>query len=335
MIECILTIDYEIYGNGDGSLRELVYEPAEKLHAVFHRWNARCVVFVEAAELEIIGLKRADPAIYIVERQIRELHREGFEIGLHLHPQWYNARYEGQQWKLDYGEYNLCRLSPDRINQIVGRSIQYLRRVLEDPVYTPISFRAGNWLLQPTSTVARLLADHGIKIDSSVFKGGLQYQNDLDYRSSRKNGYYWTFTEDVNIPDPQGSLLELPTYTMMLPLWKMLTSKRIGLGQKGVAWSPRQKNWLARLRDYARLRHPMKLDFCRLTPTEMIRLLEGELARDRKDPGSYRPIVAIGHTKDLLEVDTIDVFLSYLWKNNVPVTTLSGARCRIAKWLER
>ena len=35
MIECIFTIDYEIYGNGEGSLKELVYEPAEKLMAIF------------------------------------------------------------------------------------------------------------------------------------------------------------------------------------------------------------------------------------------------------------------------------------------------------------
>jgi len=30
MIDCIFTIDYEIYGNGEGSLRELVYEPTQK-----------------------------------------------------------------------------------------------------------------------------------------------------------------------------------------------------------------------------------------------------------------------------------------------------------------
>ena len=31
MIECIFTIDYEIYGNGEGSLKELVFEPASVL----------------------------------------------------------------------------------------------------------------------------------------------------------------------------------------------------------------------------------------------------------------------------------------------------------------
>ena len=39
MIQCIFTIDYEIYGNGTGSLKELVYDPAKKLAAIFQKQN--------------------------------------------------------------------------------------------------------------------------------------------------------------------------------------------------------------------------------------------------------------------------------------------------------
>ena len=110
MIECIFTIDYEIFGSGEGSLRELVYEPTERLKAIFNKSQARFVTFVEAAEIEMIEAKGTDPAIDLVKRQIRDLYSEGFEIGLHLHPQWYNARYENGRWQLDYSEYNLCTL---------------------------------------------------------------------------------------------------------------------------------------------------------------------------------------------------------------------------------
>ena len=51
MIECIFTLDYEIYGDGTGSLKELVYEPAEQLKAIFRKWNACFVNFVDVAEL--------------------------------------------------------------------------------------------------------------------------------------------------------------------------------------------------------------------------------------------------------------------------------------------
>jgi hypothetical protein len=331
MIECIFTIDYEIYGNGEGSLRGLVLEPAEKLMTLFRKHNARFVVFVEAAELEIIGSERADLAIDQVEQQIREFQEEGFEIGLHLHPQWYNARYGKGSWQLDYGEYNLCRLSPDRIDQIIDRSIAFLRKVLGAPGYNPLSFRAGNWLLQPTGAAARSLAAHGIKVDSSVFKGGLQHQHDLDYRKSHKNGYYWAFSEDVNGPDPRGILLEIPTFTKMVPMWKMFTAKRIGLQQKISAKTQQPQKRLARLRDFSRFRHPMKLDFCRLTAEEMIRMFDQEMEKDRRNPALFRPIVAIGHTKDLVDLETVESFLSYLRGKGVPVSTFRDVHDKIMK----
>jgi hypothetical protein len=329
VIECVFTLDYEIYGNGEGSLKELVYEPAEKLKTVFEKFRARMVIFVEAAELEVIEASGVDCAIDLVKSQLCEFRERGFELGLHLHPQWYNARREGGTWALDSGEYNLCALPPERINQIVGRSIGYIRKVLAEPSFSPLSFRAGNWLLQPTGDAARALAKHGIKIDSSVFKGGRQHQHHLDYRRSRRNGYYWPFSEEVNVPDPGGILLEIPTFTKMVPLWKMITAKRIGLQQKSPAKIQHRRTRLAYLRDFSRFRYPMKLDFCRLKAGELIRLLDRELKKDQGDPALFRPIVAIGHTKDLADLETIELFLSYLQGKGIPVSTFGDVHNKI------
>jgi hypothetical protein len=329
VIECIFTVDYEIYGNGRGPLKELIYDPAEKLRTIFKKWSSPWVAFVEAAELEITGDEHRDSDSGLVERQVRDLYRDGVEIGLHLHPQWYNARYEESEWQLDYSEYNLCHLSLARIDQIIERSISYLRRILDVPNFTPLSFRAGNWLLQPAGKAAQSLAAHGIRIDSSVFKGGLQYQQGLDYRGALKNGYYWTFTEDVNVPDRRGSLLELPIFTKMVPPWEMFTAKRIALQQKGSATAKRRVSRLARLRDFARFRHPMKLDICRLSTAQMIRMFDRELGKDQRDPGLFRPIVAIGHTKDLIEVESIDAFLSYLRAKGIPISTFKDVYAKI------
>jgi len=323
MIECVFTLDYEIYGNGTGSLKELVYEPAEKLTTVFEKFRARMVIFAEAAELEVIETSGADRAIDLVKSQLRDFRKRGFELGLHLHPQWYNARHEDGTWTLDYGEYNLCILPPERIDQIIGRSIGYLRKVLGEPSFNPLAFRAGNWLLQPTSAAAESLAGHGIKIDSSVFKGGLQHQLGLDYRRSRGNGYYWPFSEDVNVPDPKGKLLEIPTYTRMVPAWKMLTSKRVGLQKKSPTKHRDRPGRLPRFRDFLRPWYPMKLDFCRLTAADMIRMFDRELEKDRRNPALFRPIVAIGHTKDLVDLETVESSLSYVQRKGISVSTFS------------
>ena len=150
MIKCIFTLDYEIYGNGTGSLKELVYEPTERLLNVFEKWDARFVNYVEVAEFERIEAAGTDAAIELVKQQVREMHRSGYEIALHLHPQWFNARFERGHWELDYSEYNLCTLPQPRIAEIVDRSVNYLGHMVDNSQFSPISFRAGNWLFQPT-----------------------------------------------------------------------------------------------------------------------------------------------------------------------------------------
>jgi len=324
MIECIFTIDYEIYGNGEGSLRELVYEPAERLREIFRKWNVRFVAFVEVAELEIIEAKRTDPTIDLIKGQIRDLYREGFEIGLHLHPQWYNAKYENGKWLLDYNEYNLCTLPHERIVQIVDRSITYFRKLLDVVDFIPFSFRAGNWLFQPTRTVANVLAERSIKVDSSVFKGGMQHHYKLDYRQALRNGYYWRFSEDINVPDPKGVLIELPIHTQMIPFWKMLTSKRIGLQQKGTSAVQNSKGKLYRIMDFLRCWYPLKLDFCRMTLDELKKIVDTVIREDQQDPKSFKPIVAIGHTKDLIDFETVEALLTLLKKKGIVISTFEG-----------
>jgi hypothetical protein len=321
MIEYVFTLDYEIYGNGTGSLMNLVYEPTEKLVKAFGKWNAQFVVFVEVAELELIDNLNTDPAIDLVKQQIRDLYRMGFEIGLHLHPQWYNARNEKGLWHLDYTEYNLCNLPRERIRQLIERSIVYLRHVLRTPDFTPFSFRAGNWLFQPTQTAAEILAEKGIHIDSSVFKGGLLHKHKLDYRRALQNGNYWRFKNNVDIPDPGGVLLELPIYTSMIPTWKILTSKRIGLQRRGKSQAQYRRVGMFNLRDIIRLKYPKKFDFCRLTISELIQMVDAIIREDQQNPAIFRPIVAIGHTKDLTDFQTIDSLLGYLDQKRIKIAT--------------
>ena len=329
MIECIFTIDYEIYGNGEGSLKKLVYEPTRKLQGILDQAGAKIVVFVEAAELEKIEASNTDYAINEVKHQVQELHRQGHEIALHLHPQWCNARYHQGKWELDYNEYNLCILPKERIAEIVNRSINYLRTVLVASDFTPLSFRGGNWLFQPTRNAANVLAEHGIKIDSSVFKGGLQHQHKLDYRRAAKNGNFWKFHEDVNTPDPNGELLEIPIYTRIVPFWEMATMKRVGLQQKSSSGVRTARQMMYRLLDMVRFWHPLKLDFCRMTIDELTRMVDTVIKEDQQDPTTFKPLVAIGHTKDLVDFETVELFLSYLKRRGIAIVTFHDvyARC--------
>ena len=330
MIECVFTIDYEIYGNGDGSLKELIFEPASKMIEIFKKYDSRFVAFIELAELEMIDLNKSDPAIKIIKRQIQELYSDKFEIGLHLHPQWYNAQYQDGKWSLDYNEYNMCSLTSERIEQIIVRSIDYLRKVLGDAEFTPFSFRAGNWLFQPTETLAKILEVHGIKVDSSVFKGGLQRNHGLDYRPACKNGYYWPFKEDVNIKDDDGQLIELPTYSVMVPFWKMVTLKRVAKSRKIPSSSLRGLEKFTRYLDFLRFSYPLKMDFCRMSLKELTEMMDKLIHEDQGNPSIFRPVVAIGHTKDFIDFEVVEEFMNYLRARCIPVSTFTELyhRCR-------
>jgi len=331
MIECIFTLDYEIYGDGTGSLKELVFEPTERLRNIFEKWDVRFVNFVEVAELEHIEADGTDAAIGLVKQQVKEMHRCGYEIALHLHPQWYNASFEHGRWQLDYKEYNLCTLPQIRIAEIVDRSLNYLGHMVDSPQFIPLSFRAGNWLFQPTRNAANELSRRGVRIDSSVFKGGLQHNYHLDYRPAMKNGYYWPFSTDVNSPDPTGAWLELPIHTEMVAPWRMTTAKRIGMGNsfRGAHGELRKK--VNRAIDFLRFRYPLKFDFCRMTLDELTSMMNRVITLDRQDPHSLKPIVAIGHSKDLKDFQTIDAFLSFLREKNLPVGTFQSVFNGVAK----
>lgn len=319
MIECIFSIDYEIYGNGQGKLLEQVFEPAERLKHIFDRHNARFVVFAEASEFEIIEAAGTDPGSAAIKRQLREFHEQGYEIALHLHPQWYRARREGERWLLNYDEYNLCTLPESEINAIVDRSVEYLRGAVGDSSFTPLSFRAGNWLFQPSRVAAAVLYRKGIRLDSSVFKGGLQRRLGLDYRAARANGDYWWFDSDLCVAEPNGKMLEVPTYTRMVPFWKMLTAKRVGLQQRSPSTPQKLGQRLARYLDYARPFYPLKFDFCRMSFEEMRTIVQRAVGDQH--PKSYLPLVAIGHTKDLFDFEAVDRFLAWLCEKEIEVTT--------------
>lgn len=329
MIECVFTIDYEIYGNGQGSLRDLVYEPAERLKVIFRKHGARFVVFPDVAELEMIEAHAADPFIGSIKEQLGDFQESGFELGLHIHPWWYNARRENGRWVLDQTEYNLCTRPIERINEVVDRAIGYLRKLTGAPGFTPLSFRAGHLLFQPTQPLADVLAARGIRLDSSVYKGGLWHQHKLDYRRAPKRAFYWGFRSDVTIRDPLGGLIEVPIYARQEPVWRLFTRKRVALQQLGTATAQTGRKFLRRMADFARFRYPLKFDLGQMTKKEMIRMAGSMLKSDRKDPSGFRPVVAIMHTKDPIDYEAVDALLSFLEGNGVTISTFGDVERRI------
>ncbi len=329
MIEFIFTVDYEIYGDGSGSLKDLVIEPADLLLGLFDKYRVPMVIFVEAAEFDLINQYKTDKDIDFVIRQVRSAYKRGHEIGLHIHPQWYNARHDGARWQLDRSEYNLCILPEERIKAIVARAKNFIKFMVDDQRFDPISFRAGNWLFQPTQPAAKILYDNEVRIDSSVFKGGRFKEYSVNYRKAMINGYFWKFEEDVAIENPDGKMLEIPIYARMVPFWQMVTQKRFFIEKGYERYHQSKKGRWRKIKDYFNLKYPKKLDFCRLTERELKEMIEFIIKTDCKSPSVYKPIVAIGHTKDLRDINAVEYLLNFLRDYKIPVTTFSRIYMRM------
>ncbi len=330
MLTCVFTLDYEIFGSGKGTLAEHVLAPAERLADLFRAAGKRFVLYPEVAELEAITEARTDPDAGRVAPQVRTLHLGGFEVGLHFHPWWHQARHDGRDWVLDYSQYNLCTLPPATIADRVDRALGCLRGLVGDQQFTPLSYRAGHLLMQPAGPVVDVLTSRGIGIDSSVFKGGLWREHSQDYRPALKLPPTWRFDEDPSIADPAGRMLEVPVHAEMVATWRMLTGKRLSLERRSAGVSRSAKRVLDRLRGFT-WRRAVKFDYCVLEFKELEAMLEAARREDERDASTYRPVVAIGHTKDLLDLGVVERLLEYLDRHHIEVSTFEGVRRRCSE----
>jgi hypothetical protein len=328
MLEFIFTLDYEIYGNGQGTLAECVINPAKEFIKLFSNYKFPAVVFPEILELKKIDEFSTDSDIGKVKLQLREIYESGHEIGLHVHSWWSNAYFASGRWQLDRREINLCILGEERISTIINEAVVSLSTFINESDFRPITFRNGYWIMQPSKDISTVLGSRDILIDSTLFKAGHLHKYGVDYRPSLRNNYYWKFTQDINKPEKDGLLIEVPIFTNLVPFWKMFTRliKRTGENKSiDSGFENIESSRLSRIKDFLRFRYPQKLDYCFMKPSDIVSIIDLLKAEDKKQPDVYKPIVLIGHTKNLVSLNCLDIILKYLKKGGYEVTTFRQA----------
>ncbi len=66
-----------------------------------------------------------------------------------------------------------------------------------------------------------------------------------------------------------------------------------------------------------------------MTLGELTSMVERVIRKDRDEPEVYRPLVAIGHTKDLVDLQTVDDFLCFCAPKEVAVSTFADIYPRL------
>ena len=335
------TLDYEIHGNGDGNPLYLMVEPTYRLMNMLEQYGQRVTIMADVAEILCFHRHwqqtgRDDFHVAEIEQQLCEALRRGHDVQLHIHSSYFNAQWNGARFDQCIEEYNMAALPYERVRDMVGQCVHYLENLLR-PIksdYQVWLYRAANWSMMPTPTLYKVLTEFGITHDTSVYKGGCQGGNVCyDYRYAHDNLLsYPTSSQDINLFDSNGPIVEMPIYTEMRPFWDFVSPIRIfrmvrakfhkhKRNESATASAAQQvankdDNRKLSLRSFF-VKSPLKMDFNQVNARGLKRMMKHIMQRATQENLSHIDVVLIGHSKTFVPYNekTLRPFLEWVEKN--------------------
>jgi hypothetical protein len=370
LIDLILSLDYEIFGNGAGDVMRDIIEPTNRLLDICDRHGAKLTIMFEAAEYWAFRKMedKLDPGYSpadVMAEQAQNAIGRGHDVQLHLHPQWIGAELNDGVWRVRIDQWCIADLphglgnNEDKysITGALSKGKRTLERIIcpVKPTYECIAFRAGGFHIQPSRYVIPAMKAAGLLIDSSVVQG--LYEKSprwcCDFRTAESNfGYWWTTAEDVCLSGPDyEQILELPVYSRMQSYitnfrWSKLRAelKRRKLesrysGTIKQAGGIRSTHKLTEVLQKLASTHPVTVDFCKMNARSMIKAVkEAILTNGCHDDEIERivPVVLIGHSKDFWNDEQLDSFLSTMgslsrYKGEIKFSTFSDVAEELIK----
>jgi peptidoglycan/xylan/chitin deacetylase (PgdA/CDA1 family) len=235
-MKIVLSFDYELFfGTDAGSVYKCMLEPTDRLLDLAERFQIPMVFFVDAGFLvKLDDCRAAFPELekdaQAIHDQLKRMISLGCAVELHVHPHWEKSSYQNGKWKVQTdGFYKLTDFSKEEAASIIRR---YSDTLTHWTGQRQKVFRAGGWCIQPVDHISEVLADVGIKVDSSVFPGGrfesLHY--DFDFTDIAPYSRTYSFTSNVCIPEETGAFTEVPISSWRFsPLfyWRLYISGRM------------------------------------------------------------------------------------------------------------
>lgn len=230
------TLDYELFlGTATGTVDRCLIQPMNRYAEVAREVGMRFTIFVDASYLHALHREMAvHPALsddwHRIRQQLLRLQREGHDLQLHIHPQWYYSTFDGHAWRLDTKHYCLYDVPRSEMLRLFRESKQLLDHLLGKHTR---AFRAGGFSAQPTALLTQLFAENGLRVDSSVCPGTFyrSAHQRYDYRAVRPDAPY-RFADDICRQQPDGPFTEIPlSMCRVSPLfqWRLLV---VRLGEK-------------------------------------------------------------------------------------------------------
>jgi hypothetical protein len=267
-----------------------------------------------------------------IENQLKDAIKRGHDVQLHIHSSYFKAEWDGKHWNQCVEEYNMAALSFNRISEMIQISKSYLENVLKpiQSTYICHAFRAANWSMVPTPNIYKALVDNGIDIDTSVYKGGCQGGNVCyDYRHAHSHLFsYKASSQDINLKDEDGALVEYPIYTEMRYFWNFISPLRVfrmvrakfhrhkksSITTIETKQANENDNRKLSLKSFY-VKNPWKLDFNQASGSQMIGALK-RIKKQTKNLNQSVDVILIGHSKTFVAYNekTLEKFLK--WTSN-------------------
>jgi len=247
LLHLILTLDYEIFGNGSGDVMRDVIRPTARLLNICDRYGAKLTILFEVGEYwafeqydaqlqQDLGYSPAEA----MRMQVTKAVERGHDVQLHLHPQWIDALYAEGVWQLRNSCWRLADLPSDsgndeQVTPIAG-ALRRGKRTVEDMVkpvkadYECVCFRAGGFYAQPCRQIIHSMKTVGLRADSSVVKGYRTTGSfEVDYSHVKIADTAW-WTTDADLVEeglPGEGVLELSVSSRIEPYWKRFKWTRL------------------------------------------------------------------------------------------------------------
>lgn len=231
-----LTFDYELFGSGKGCVFKHLVEPTDKILDLLEQFNVKATFFIEQLEVKAI-IDRANEypnndayqsEAQAISGQLKRMLKEGHDLQLHLHPQWFGAEYKNDSWVLNFDYWRFSSLPQKSSNEdfpsktdLLIQGKQYLEALLT-PIssdYECIGFRAGGYNLGFTESTYKALQDAGIAYDSSLCPGYVS--------NTMLSAYDYSHIKSDEVIQLTDNLIEYPLLSISSSVLEKLSLARL------------------------------------------------------------------------------------------------------------
>lgn len=203
---CVLIEDdWELLGNGLGNVAYHQYLPSLAFMKMARKMDIRLSFMVDVVQQLVFHKTVHNDYNLTIQRRLWDdnvilMKEYGFDVQLHLHPQWLNASLRNDYFHLS-NVWNVGLYEKEVKAALIREAVEYLHNLLRptDPTYRVVAYKGGSWGLQPSGDLLHSLAGNGIRIVMGV-RSNMKIPNiGLDYTTLEEGTLpYYPVYEDIN-----------------------------------------------------------------------------------------------------------------------------------------